>query len=132
MGEGLGRVLAEVSQKIPAGILCPVPLHWLRKFSRGFNQSELLALEVGAARGWEVKNLLKRTRWTGSQVGRRRRERLVGVKDAFVLGDGVEAIPHRVILVDDLSTTGATLEECAKALKRAGVERVEGLVIALG
>ena len=120
----------------PGGCICPVPLHVLRRFSRGFNQSEILARAVGQARGWEVQNLLKRVRWTGSQVGRRRRERLVGVRDAFQIvracpererrglgtGLGSEGIPEHVILVDDLSTTGATLEACATALKSAGVK----------
>ena len=111
-------------------VLCPVPLHWIRKFSRGFNQSEILAHAVGQ-RGWEVRNLLRRVRWTGSQVGRHRRERLIGVKDAFAIRSEKE-IPSHVILVDDLSTTGATLNECAKVLKNAGVKNVEGLVLALG
>ena len=122
-------------------VLCPVPLHWIRKFSRGFNQAEFLAYEVGQRRGWAVQHLLRRTRWTGSQVGRHRKDRLIGVQDAFEvnrglglglgLGLGME-IPQCVVLVDDLSTTGATLDACAKVLKNAGVKTVEGLVIAVG
>ncbi len=117
--------------------LCPVPLHWVRRFSRGFNQAEILARIVGRERGWEVCSLLKRKKWTGSQVGRRRKERMKGVRDAFEVknglgtGTGLGTLDH-VILVDDLSTTGATLDACAKALKKSGVKKVEGLVIALG
>lgn len=131
VGNELGRLLAEASVLVAPGVLCPVPLHWIRKFSRGFNQSELLAREVGEARGWEVKNLLRRNRWTGSQVGRRRKERLIGVRNAFMVREGM-TMPDHVILIDDLSTTGATLNECAKILKNSGVKKVEGLVIALG
>ncbi len=149
MSEVLGGLLTEASSEVmpffmpsPPALshrngrggcptLCPVPLHWIRRFSRGFNQAELLAHEVGRSRGWEIQNLLNRTRWTGSQVGRHRRDRLVGVKDAFAIQSGMK-IPMHVILVDDLSTTGATMNECAKVLKNAGVKNVEGLVLALG
>ncbi|NOS67011.1 MAG: ComF family protein [Candidatus Peribacteraceae bacterium] len=145
IGEVLGGILAETSSLLDAEVtenyelriknydpvLCPVPLHWRRKFARGFNQADVLADEVGRSRGWEVQNLLKRTRWTGSQVGRHRRERLIGVNDAFAIRPRMK-IPEHVILVDDLSTTGATLDACAKVLKKSGVKKVEGLVIALG
>ncbi len=132
VSEVLGGLLVRASgEGTRCPTLCPVPLHWIRRFSRGFNQAELLAGVVGRERGWEVQNLLKRTRWTGSQVGRHRRERLIGVKDAFAIRSRMH-IPARVILVDDLSTTGATLNECARALKKAGVKNVEGLVLALG
>lgn len=133
-------------------VLCPVPLHWTRRFSRGFNQSALLAEAIvnrsrdtslrlpGAngrqvclpsgerGRGRIVQNLLKRVRATGSQAKRHRAERLTALESAFqcIVSDP----PASVVLMDDLSTTGATLEECAKALKEAGVKRVEGWVIA--
>lgn len=148
VGETLGSLVSDTSmvflpradRDVGEGspVLCPVPLHWVRKFSRGFNQSEVLASIVGWRRGWEVRNLLKRNRWTGSQVGRTRKERLHGVKDAFEIGLGLgfglgqKKIPEHVILVDDLSTTGATLDACAEILKKSGVKTVEGLVIALG
>lgn len=148
-GEALGRILAEASVLCRTGkaekekpVLCPVPLHWIRKFSRGFNQSEILARAVAEARKWEVQHLLNRVKWTGSQVGRRRKTRLTAVRDAFRIRrgrgrvdtdkPGWNGMPSHVILIDDLSTTGATLDACAKELKAAGAESVEGLVIALG
>jgi len=109
-------------------VLCPVPLHWVRRFQRGFNQSELLARIVARERGLTVLPLLKRRRWTGSQMKRRRVDRLTAMDGAFCCT--AEHPPSFVVLIDDLSTTGATLDECAKALKDAGVERVEGWVIA--
>src|SRR3989338_8153561 len=88
LGSGAGHPLPQARRSAPCAgegtrvsgrpVLCPVPLHWVRKFYRGFNQSEILARAVGQARGWEVQNLLKRVRWTGSQVGRRRRGRVGG------------------------------------------------------
>ena len=130
----LGMILADAAGLLADDdqcVLCPVPLHWIRRFSRGFNQAELLALAVGRECGWEVRSLLRRVRWTGSQVGRHRGERLIGVNDAFLIRSGI-AVPEHIILIDDLSTTGATLDACAKALKNAGVKTVEGLVLAMG
>jgi ComF family protein len=109
-------------------VLCPVPLHWTRQFARGFNQAERIARIVAEQQGYTMLHLLKRVRATGSQARRNRAERLTAVADAFrcVVSDP----PARVILVDDLSTTGATLDACAKALKEAGVKHVGAWVIA--
>ncbi|OIO54139.1 hypothetical protein AUJ46_03915 [Candidatus Peregrinibacteria bacterium CG1_02_54_53] len=109
-------------------VLCPVPLHWVRRFQRGFNQSDRLARSIALERGLPVLPLLKRFRWTGSQMKRTRTERLTGVANAFRCTTNCP-LPH-VVLIDDLSTTGATLDACARALKLAGVQRVEGWVIA--
>ena len=87
---------------------------------------------VARARGWEVSELLRRVRPTGHQARRTRAERFVGVRDAFAVRGRSATLPPRVILVDDLSTTGATMDMCAKTLKNSGVERVEGLVVAMG
>ncbi|MDD4287362.1 MAG: hypothetical protein PHO20_04645 [Candidatus Peribacteraceae bacterium] len=126
-----GRVGSrEGNRRLPSReiVLCPVPLHWIRRFQRGFNQSELLARVVARERGLTVLPLLKRRRWTGSQMKRSRADRLTGVTGAFHCM--ADRPPQHVILIDDLSTTGATLEECAKTLKEAGVTRVDAWVIA--
>ncbi len=112
-------------------ILCPVPLHWSRHFQRGFNQAEILAKIIAEKRGWPVHNLLKRTRATGHQAWRKRAERLTAVTGAFAYR-GDSPAPDCVILVDDICTTGATLEACAKTLKKAGVKQIVGLVVAYG
>jgi predicted amidophosphoribosyltransferase len=111
-------------------VLCPVPLHWLRRFGRGFNQAECLARVVAAERGLPVRGLLMRIRWTGSQVQRCRSERLTAVRGAFRCR--IPDPPAHLVLIDDLSTTGATLDACARALKEAGARYVEGWVIAHG
>lgn len=110
-------------------VLCPVPLHWSRRFHRGFNQAALLAQEIAKMKQWEMKPLLKRIRPTGHQAWRKRPERLLAVTGAFALS---ETPPPLVILIDDIATTGATLEACAKALKDAGTRYVAALVAAYG
>lgn len=112
-------------------VLCPVPLHWTRRYQRGFNQAELLAQDLSRTQGWPMLPLLKRVRSTGHQAWRKRAERLTAVKDAFRYS-GHSPVPDYVILIDDLATTGATLDECARILKNAGVKRVEALVLARG
>lgn len=112
-------------------VLCPVPLHWVRRNERGFNQAEQLAVRIAKARDWKAEELLFRVRRTGHQAHRKRSERLVALLGAFAVKPDV-GIPRRVILIDDLCTTGATLEECARMLKNAGAREVYGLVAASG
>lgn len=121
-------------QRWPEGeqvVLCPVPLHWQRLFRRGFNQSALLAVEVHRRTGLPIGNLLRRRCRTGTQVGRTRQDRGEALLGAFEFTK-VPPRGARVILVDDLFTTGATLEECARILREGGASRVEGLVVAHG
>jgi ComF family protein len=129
----LGTILAEASTMIVPSYdltLCPVPLHWSRAFSRGFNQSDLLADAVSEERGWPVVSLLKRRRATGHQAHRSHADRRDALHEAFVLRR--ETLPLHVVLIDDIATTGSTLDACAEVLKMAGVEYVEALVIAKG
>ena len=112
-------------------ILCPVPLHWSRRFQRGFNQAELIARQVRSTFNLPVQPLLRRSRSTGHQAWRGRAERLQAVQGAFRVRRN-QSLPNRVILIDDLATTGATLDACAVALKEAGVQWVEGWVVAHG
>jgi ComF family protein len=131
-GNVLSKIIAEID--FPVGneaVLCPVPLHWSRKYWRGFNQAYVLASSISNAKDIPILNLLKRTRPTGHQAHRKRKERLLAMKGAFKYIGGFPA-PLHVILIDDLATTGATLDECAKVLKEAGVKRVEGWVVAHG
>ena len=106
--------------------LIPVPLHWYKKNVRGFNQAELLAKNMGG----KVDDCLRRKRRTVTQVGMNKQERIENLKDVFEMR---KAINYRsVALVDDVMTTGTTLEECASVLKKVGVEKVYGIVFARG
>jgi len=109
-----------------------VPLHKRRLRWRGFNQAELLAERLAGYFGWEYgKGWLVRTKYTKPQVNLVRKERLVNVKGAFDLsGEAGRLKGKNVLLVDDVWTTGATMRECGKVLKRAGAKKVWGLVVA--
>lgn len=116
-----------------ADALVPVPLHWRRLWSRRFNQSASLALAIGRNAGLPVIDAaLKRVRATPQQVGLSKSERASNVQGAFrVSPDGKAAIAgKRLVLVDDVLTSGATVEACAKALLRAGAAHVDVLVFA--
>ena len=112
-------------------VLCPVPLHWRRRFRRGFNQAELLCDGLHLWKGLPTTSLLKRVHATGHQAHRNRQQRLAAMRDVFRMVD-CDVVPSHVILIDDLSTTGATFDACAKVLKEAGVKKVEGWVVAKG
>lgn len=133
---GLAEQLVSVMELAPLpplpsdAVLCPVPLHWSRRFQRGFNQAELLASSVSLRRGIPVRSLLQRVRATGFQSHRRKTERMRALRGAFVCHE--EHPPSVVVLIDDLATTGATLDACAQALKGKGVSRVEAWVVAHG
>jgi ComF family protein len=108
--------------------LVPVPLHWLRKSTRGFNQSFLLAAHLGNFTGRPVReNLLKRVRYTRPQSRTRHEHRIANVRGAF---QGSNCENMHLVLVDDVYGTGQTVAECARALKRAGAKRVDTVVFA--
>jgi ComF family protein len=107
--------------------IVPVPLHWLRQWKRGFNQSELLARALSRRSGIPVLNALKRSRSTKAQAGLSNHARRQNVAKAF-RARPVEG--RRILLIDDVMTTGATATACAQALKRAGAARVAVLTVA--
>lgn len=104
-------------------LVVPVPLYRGKLKERGFNQSLLLAREIARLKGYplEVRGL-KRARDTGQQVGLKAAERKRNVAGAFAVVDASLFKGRKALLVDDVATTGATLNECAKALRRAGAE----------
>lgn len=125
----LGTIISEHPDIKGFDLILPVPLHIQRLKERGFNQSLLLARHVGKVHGIPVDfDALKRTRWTEPQVNLKGRERKINVKGAFEVVKDVRG--KRVLLVDDVYTTGATVSECSKVLKKSGVKDVCVLTLA--
>ncbi|MBQ7667565.1 MAG: ComF family protein [Kiritimatiellae bacterium] len=116
-------------------IVCPVPLHFFREAERGYNQAALVAAALARRLGVDLgERMLRRTRWTGTQTkldASSRRKNMAGV---FKVRHGFEdSIPGKtVLLVDDVMTTGSTLDSAASALRAAGAGRVFALSFARG
>ena len=113
-------------------VIIPVPLHPRRERERGFNQAEILAKIFSEKFGLSINKNLRRVIYTAQQAKLSGEERRNNLKDAFVWDDGVKIAPEKVLLADDVFTTGATMQECAKVLKNNGVKAVWGLVLARG
>lgn len=111
-------------------IAVPVPLFPTREKARGFNQTELIFRAWLTGQGWTWQNALLRTRETMPQHGLSASARAANVADAFVVAPDAAVRDRRVLLVDDIFTTGATLTAAAKALHHGGASRVEALVLA--
>ncbi|MEM7048376.1 MAG: ComF family protein [Acidobacteriota bacterium] len=124
--EEIGCVLEE------AEVVVPVPLHWRRRMERRFNQAEAIAQPLARALRRPMVQALRRRQATRPQTSLPRRERLRNPRRAFVARrrQGQRVAGRRVLLVDDVLTTGATLEAAARSLQRAGAREVLGLAIA--
>jgi ComF family protein len=137
-GEGLadllGRAFAECRgadlRAANCELVVPVPLHWMRRMGRGYNQSEAVARELAAGIGVPFAHALRRAKWTPQQLQPSREARRANVKGAFLVRKGASVAGKSVLLVDDVMTTGSTLNECARVLKSAGAVRVCVAVLA--
>ncbi len=131
LAEPLGEILAQYwpSADLMVSVVVPVPLHTERLRQRGYNQSLLLATALGKRVGLPVEqHVLVRSRNTPSQVGLSIDERWANVRDAFrCSSDALSG--ERVLLIDDVYTTGATLETCASALLESGAAEVWALTL---
>ena len=111
-----------------------IPLYWRRENWRGFNQSELMGRAISSKLGWDFKpDLLKREKFARPQTELKKEERVKNIRGAFSLNPDYQslAIGHQpLILFDDVWTTGATIKEAAKVLKRNGAKKVWGLTLA--
>jgi ComF family protein len=131
----MGRWIANAGRELlgDADALVPVPLHWRRLWMRRFNQSTRLAEVVSAASGVPVAyDVLRRVKATAQQVGLTRVQRADNVQGAFRVAPDAraEVAGRRLVLVDDVLTTGATLDACARTLLRAGARNVDVLTFA--
>src|SRR5881409_2603468 len=111
-------------------VIMPVPLHPARQRERGFNQASLLAELLSVQTAIPVKPLLERTRYTTTQTALDRSERMENLHNAFRLRKNADVRGLRVLLVDDVLTTGSTLNECARILKRASAFSVHAATAA--
>lgn len=127
----LGRLMRDCGAELlrDANLVVPVPLHPRRQYERGFNQADDLARQLGLP----VVSLLKRVVFTRSQIELPKHERQENVRNAFAYSPDPRSLlpdPCVAVVVDDVSTTGATLEACARVLKNAGVKEVRALTAA--
>ena len=115
----------------PADLVTWAPLHPKRKRNRGYDQAELLARRVGELTGLPVESTLEKTRVTAVQSQTREDEaRRANVQGAYRLRPNLNLEGKRIVLVDDVATSGATLAECASALRQAGAGSIAGLTFA--
>jgi ComF family protein len=135
LAELIGELCAEYAEarlrKFAADVVIPVPLHWWRRWNRGYNQSEALAimlalrLKLPCRPGW-----LRRIRHTPEQTSQTPSERRENVRGAFRAGSWASLRGKRVLLVDDVLTTGSTCSDAARALRKAGASQVAVAVLA--
>jgi competence protein ComFC len=121
------QIVASAPIALLAGVLVPVPLHPRRLRRRGYNQAALIAAALARRVDLEVADCLARSGSAATQVGRDRSERRAGPAGSVELRGPV---PERVVLVDDVATTGATLAACAAIARAAGAREVTALVFA--
>jgi ComF family protein len=135
LAPAMGRWMARAGRELldEADVLVPVPLHWKRGWSRRYNQSGTLARVIERQTGVKLSSeALRRVRPTQQQVGLSRKERASNVQGAFKVAADRQSLIHgrRVVLIDDVLTSGATADACARALLRAKAASVDVLVFA--
>ena len=132
-GEEMGKYLGEFIRRVSPDVLVPVPLHRKRQKRRGYNQAACLARALGKSLNLPVdEKLVKRVRNTAPMKRLNPTERQNNLKKAFIIGRNDVKLYDRVILVDDIYTTGTTLDEIAALLKAGGVSEVYCVTLACG
>ena len=131
--ETIFRRSPEVLAQVAEAVLVPVPLHRRKARERGYNQSALLAGVLAKATGGQVAELLRRVADTPSQTAFDRKTRRENLKNAFALAPGATLTAgQKYVLVDDVFTTGSTLNSCARVLRRAGALNLDVVTFAHG
>lgn len=127
----LGELVARQPEAFAADVVVPVPLHPTRLRERGYNQAELIARPLARRMRLPLRSyLLVRTKPRPDKLKLTRKERWSSVRGAYAIRAGTRVDKLRVLLVDDVFTTGATLDACARALRQAGASSVVGLTVA--
>lgn len=134
LGMFLGEILSEgiKSRNWQVNLIVPVPIHHLKKVERGYNQSDYIV--KGLSKTLQIPystKLIKRIRYTESQTKLNMKQRSENVANAFKVSNKKEIIGKNVLLVDDVITTGSTIQECAKTLLTAGAKTVYASSIAI-
>jgi len=130
LGMGMATVFKYDFFLKESDLIVAVPLFWWKRLRRGYNQSQILARVIHRECAIPVGDVLVRTRPTKTQTRLTETKRRENVRGAFaVKGDGVAG--KKILLVDDVMTTGATVRECSRVLKESGAERVYSLVAAI-
>ena len=133
VAQGLGRLWAGVIAKdIPAyAILVPLPMHPKKRRERGFDQAEVMAAAIAETTGIKLIKALERIQDTPPQSGLHPQQRAENVRGAFRVPHGVNITGESIMLIDDIYTTGASLNECARVLKAGGAEDVFAMTLAI-
>ena len=129
MGKELAHVFCAQKAAIPIDIVTPVPLHPSRFRERGYNQAEILARKIASLSDLDIVHTLRRVRYTNQQAKYNRDQRIENVKDAFELVKGLDLRGKNIAIVDDVQTTGSTMNECAKQLRNVGAQEILALTI---
>jgi len=131
LGNLLYQVFSSEYACVPVDMLVPVPLHRRRLQQRGFNQSLLLARFLSRSTGIPVEpRILRKTRETAPQTSLTASERRANLRGAFTVADARAAASRSILVIDDVYTTGTTLNECSRVLRNAGATRVVALTVA--
>lgn len=133
--ESLAAPLSQfVARAIPLDqsfdVVVPMPMHWRKHWERGFNQAQLLAEPIAKRYGLKLSSNVARGRYTKSQAGLTEAQRRDNLKDSFVVRKPDQLRAKRVLLVDDVFTTGATLRAATAVLKAAGAAQVTAVTLA--
>ena len=133
IGKWYGRQLLQSDLWLGIDVVIPVPLHWKKQRKRGYNQSAVFGEGIAEVMGISCrKNVLKRSTHDKSLTGMKRLERVETIGSSFFLANPVPVRNKHVLLVDDVLTTGATLESCALALAAAPIASLRMVTIATG
>lgn len=130
LGDLLADRLTEPLAVLRPDLIVPVPMYWFRRMRRGTNSPEMLAAKLAARLSLPTRRLLRRTRHTQPQAGLSAPQRRKNVRGAFRMRRGRRLDGARVLLVDDVLSTGATCSEAARALRDGGATRVDVVVVA--